>query len=210
MEPIQCFLLEATTLIDRSLRRFVSGASSDRNNCPLAYGYHNAEVFIDRVEATVEALHAGPESEKGNPLWPILCGCGYEFGPEDDYQIFTARVMRRADTGELMTWREAPAGAMRFADWLIEGGKRNPYWHAGADGHCLMVKCPPDGWEWAVDGRASNCTMPSDNEHDCWVRHGEAPRVTVDKAGRTCAAGAGSIQTPRWHGFLRDGFLITA
>jgi len=56
-----------------------------------------------------------------------------------------------------------------------------------------------------IDSRASNCTLPDDNVHKCWVRHGEAPNFTVDKNGATCAAGAGSIQTSNWHGFLRNG-----
>jgi hypothetical protein len=32
--------------------------------------------------------------------------------------------------------------------------------------------------------------------------------LTVDKNGDTCAAGAGSILTPAWHGFLRNGELV--
>jgi hypothetical protein len=79
----------------------------------------------------------------------------------------------------------------------------------GPDGRCLVVVCP-NGCEWMIDGPASNCTMPQDrgpfsSSHRCWVRHGEPPNITVDKAGRTCAAGAGSIQAGDYHGFLRDG-----
>jgi hypothetical protein len=47
--------------------------------------------------------------------------------------------------------------------------------------------------------------MPDDGEHRCWVRHGEPPRITVDKNGPTCQAGAGSILAGDYHGFLRDG-----
>jgi len=31
---------------------------------------------------------------------------------------------------------------------------------------------------------------------------------TVDKNGDACAAGAGSILTPTWHGFLQNGELV--
>jgi hypothetical protein len=41
--------------------------------------------------------------------------------------------------------------------------------------------------------------------HKCWVRHGEPPNHTVDKRGNTCGAGAGSILSGSYHGFLRDG-----
>lgn len=110
-------------------------------------------------------------------------------------------VYRRTDTGELMTLRDAPPGAMWDAWWYSESFK-------GPDGMCLVVKCPPDGTEWLIDSRASNCTMPNDNEHNCWIRHGAPPNITVDKNGRSCAAGAGSIQTKTWHGFLRNGMLV--
>jgi hypothetical protein len=81
-------------------------------------------------------------------------------------------------------------------------------------GHCdthtppctqhLYVVTPGGHW-WDIDGRASNCTMKDDKQHRCWVRHGEPPNVTVDKAGLTCKAGAGSIKVDGYHGFLRNG-----
>jgi hypothetical protein len=80
-------------------------------------------------------------------------------------------------------------------------------WH-GPDGKFLIAVCP-GGHHWHIDGKASNCTKPSDEVHKCWIRHGEPPNLTVDKNGDTCAAGAGSIQTPNWHGFLRNGVFTT-
>lgn len=108
-------------------------------------------------------------------------------------------------------------GNMRPGDmWWV------PYYHG--DNKALL--CPwdncddprghlfatlPDGWVWELDSRASNCGSPGDRQHRCWVRHGEPPALTVDKAGATCPAGAGSIQSGRgWHGFLRAGKLVTA
>lgn len=77
----------------------------------------------------------------------------------------------------------------------------------GPDGRVLAVRLP-NGYGWAPDSRASNCTRPDDDTHRCWVRHGEVPRITVDKNGDTCSAGAGSILSNGWHGFLRDGVLV--
>jgi len=73
------------------------------------------------------------------------------------------------------------------------------------DGPALWVQTPGGGW--CIDSRASNCTMPYDYAHRCWVRHGEPPDITVDKNGVTCQAGAGSIQCGSYHGFLQGGVL---
>lgn len=100
-----------------------------------------------------------------------------------------------------MTGR-APVGAMYFFDNPDPISSYRP--HPGPN---LFVNVP-GGHGWCIDSRASNCSRPEDNEHHCWVRHGDPPNVTVDKNGETCAAGAGSIQTGDWHGFLRDGRLV--
>jgi hypothetical protein len=78
----------------------------------------------------------------------------------------------------------------------------------GDDRRSLVVKCP-DGHDWMIDARASNCTMKDDNLHHCWVRHGrpEDGNLHVDKNGLTCAAGGGSIDTGKWHGHLHNGEL---
>lgn len=103
------------------------------------------------------------------------------------------------------------------AEWM-----RGLDWATGPDGIALMVRLP-NRWEWHVDGPASNCTNPDwqpvdgqpnttrwrGRTHYCWVRHGD-PRtgnVHVDKNGKTCSAGAGSIAAPGYHGFLNHGYL---
>ena len=88
-------------------------------------------------------------------------------------------------------------GAMWFEETAWDG------W-TGPDGKALYVVCP-NKHVWCIDSRASNCTKSADDEHRCWIRHGTPPNVTVDKAGLTCAAGAGSIQCGDYHGFLRNG-----
>ena len=54
-----------------------------------------------------------------------------------------------------------------------------------------------------VDERS--CGLPNDNDHACWCREGVPPRVNISKNCRSCAAGAGSIATGNYHGFLVDG-----
>jgi len=107
----------------------------------------------------------------------------------------------RVPDGREVPSNELPPGAMYDAAYLHD-------LYPMPDGICLMVVCP-DGHHWLVDGPASNCTLPQDRAHRCWVRHGNprCERVTVDKHGLTCQAGAGSILTPNYHGFLQGGVL---
>jgi hypothetical protein len=100
----------------------------------------------------------------------------------------TAPLYRRADTGEVLTFADAPAGAMVGFEWG------------------LTVKLP-NGRSWNIDSEATNCTRKGVKSHRCWIRHGTPPDITVDKNGDTCAAGAGSIQAGDYHGFLRNGHL---
>jgi len=184
------FLLEETGFARRYARCYATGS------CSLPDGYHNFMVFVDIVPHVLGpyGVYLGvPDLGVAAP-WPLACGCGYQFD-ERNRQTFVDSIYRRSDTGEEMTLREAGPGAMWDAHW---------YPWKGSDGRSLIVRCP-NGEEWAIDGRASNCTLKEDDVHRCWVRHGEPPRITVDKNGPTCAAGAGSIQAGDYHGFLRDG-----
>jgi hypothetical protein len=209
-----CFFLEETGRVRRSLRRYATGA------CPAVphRGYHDASVPVDDAPAVLDGdgyqVATMEKPPREDQRWPRRCACGRSFGDDDPFQVFEETLYRRSDGGELVTIRAAPPGAMWYADWLIRGldysdpGAGSPWpWKPGPDGHCLVVRCP-DGHDWTIDSRARNCTMPLDNLHYCWCRHGVPPKVTVNKEGcRTCLAGAGSIQTPNWHGFLRDGIL---
>lgn len=124
------------------------------------------------------------------------------YSPEDGEGI-SSPIMRRMDTGEERSGRDLPVGAL----W-VNGGAPSRY--QGADG--LSIYCRlPGGHSWLIDGRASNCTMPNDNEHKCWVRHGTVgEKLHVDKNGLTCTAGAGSIMVEGYHGFLHNGELVEA
>jgi len=180
---------------------------------PGEYSYHQALVILADAPITWTAERPSGHSHwfadsddrfgvpdfaypgHDDPRWPARCECGCEFTADDPWQEWSERLYRRADSGSMVTLRDAPPGAMWDCGWNS--------WK-GPDGRCLVVKCP-NGSEWIIDSRASNCTMPKDNEHRCWVRHGEPPLITVDKNGKTCQAGGGSIQAGDYHGFLRGG-----
>lgn len=202
---MKTFWLEPTALDQRSLRRYASGSTV--GPCPV-HGYHNALVHIGSV-SRVDEPHVSLTADLARELddrWPVKCDCGYEFRVDDEWQDFRRRLYRRSDTGELTTIQDAPPGASWDATWYHDLPT-----YRGPDGRSIMVKCP-DGHEWCIDSRASNCTMPSDDVHKCWVRHGTPEKcdLTVDKNGFTCNAGAGSIATPGYHGFLRNGEFTPA
>jgi hypothetical protein len=111
----------------------------------------------------------------------------------------------RRDTGETRKSNSQwPVGAMWYSFWLWKGAA----WDNETEPH-LLVRVPNGGGtrDWDIDSRCANCALPNDRQHRCWVRHGAPPLITVDKAGITCAAGAGSIAMPNWHGFLTNGIL---
>ena len=72
-------------------------------------------------------------------------------------------------------------------------------------GHLMFVL--PCGCLFDGGRRASNCGLPKDRTHRCWVVEGTPPNVSLTKNGQTCSAGAGSIGHPCWHGFLHAGVL---
>lgn len=204
---VTCFLIIPTDTVRLWFRRYAS-----ESKCTLQgegrMSYHNEETFWQDVPLIrdgrgYDETHCVYQEKvkNDNPLWPYRCKCDYIFTEGDARQIHSHRLYRRADNNELTTINDAEPGAMWDADWLHDIPSR-----VGPDGKSLHVVCP-GGHHWNIDGPCSNCTKPNDKVHKCWVRHGEAPALTVDKNGVTCSAGAGSIQTPNWHGFLRNGVL---
>jgi hypothetical protein len=194
---VKCFFMDQTIKATRSLRRY-----SPDSTCPLGY-YHDAQVVLDVVEDKTDLYSRTEDAGSEFSGWPTTCKCGYSFTESDECQLFVQSLFRRADNGEMITLRDAPPGAMWYAKWMPE----NMYWDNKKDMDHLMVRLP-DGTDWCVDSRANNCTLPDDRLHRCWVRSGIPPNVTVGKDGVTCSAGAGSIQSPKWHGYLRKGELV--
>lgn len=197
MDKIKCFLIEVTDRQIISLRRYAWTNDSDK--CPVN-GYHTRMVFSHTWQS--DGAPRTPDAEdKKDPRWPKVCECGYVFKPTDEWQFFNEWEYKRTDSGEFTTLRSAPVGAIWRADWYEDMKE-----FCGTDGKSYVCKTP-DG-DWCIDQRASNCTLPKDDVHKCWCRHGEAPDFTVDKNGNTCSAGAGSILKPKWHGFLTGGYLV--
>lgn len=202
---IQCFFLERTDLFRRSLRRFIW---THEPQCPQpGCSYHNVATVIDaaipeRFLGEGERYMSPADFPNDDPRWPLTCGCGHVFRPTDPYQLCWDRLYRKQGTEELYDpGREAPAGAIWYQDWLIGAD-----WGPGPDGHYLAIQTP--GGVWHPDARASNCTRQDDKVHRCWVRHGAVPHLHIDKEGETCSAGAGSVISGKWHGFLHHGKLI--
>lgn len=220
MSGTACFLLEDTGRQNHYLRRY---AQVD-GGCTGAANYHSAKIFT-RLLAEGEQ----PRTLHEDPRWPSACErCAYVFTEDDRRQDLTQTVYRRTDTGEELELSAAPVGAMWFAGWM----EKHPS-QCGPDGRYLVVRTP--GGDWTVDSRCSNCDSACEHcgvpyllhqeggkhgynpaackqykdarPHKCWVRHGEAPNVTVDKAGVTCGAGGGSIMAGSYHGFLQNGRL---
>ena len=114
-------------------------------------------------------------------------------------QLVIARGSGKFDfNNKLLDFNQLPIGAI----W-------NAYWHRykSNDGLSVCVMLPGTH-VWQIDQRSSNCTLPNDDIHRCWIRHGILPDVTVDKLGNTCSAGSGSISISGWHGMLTNGYLI--
>lgn len=225
MSQVACFFIEPTDRVRQKLRRYKSSrwdAALNKaiydNPCPLSGGSHNAETLIedapvlpderDGYEGYIRNGASGEmERYASDPRWPAQCACGYQFTDADARQVFCDLIYSRADTGEEMTLRDAPAGAMWFAQWVAH------FFRPQLSGGPLVVKLP-DGTEWQIDSMATNCAMKDDfkqERHHCWVIEGapnaQPPRITIGKGGPTCGAGAGSIQSPGYHGFLRNGVL---
>jgi len=186
----KCYLLEDTGRAEVHLRRYTQkGAACGK------FGYHNATVLSHIDDEGVS--RPATQAERLDDRWPRKCDhCEYVFKPDDECQWFQRSLWLRRDTFELVTMDDAPAGAMWLATWL-QNRHQQP---------SLCVKTI--GGVWNVDSPASNCTRKGE-PHDCWVRHGTPPEVTVDKQGDTCGAGSGSIIIGGWHGWLRNGWLET-
>lgn len=194
------------------LRRYrASGDTSCAGSYCNAMTYIGDAPIVRTPDGSVEVcddLKPLPSDSR----WPTKCeSCGAPFAPTDPYQLFTQPIYCSIDGSQEMTLRDAPAGAVWNAWWIADRRRqeqRGCGWMVGPDGRSLVVRMP-DGSDWMIDSRARNCTLRDDDIHFCWVRHGKPEDGTlhVDKSGHTCAAGAGSIDTGKWHGFLHGGEL---
>jgi hypothetical protein len=212
--PYRCYFLEETSRVRIDLRRYHHDGQCPRN--PGENSYHDAtfDNFMV-IESPIPPLGESESYDveayrvpKDDSRWPRQCSCGYAFPDEAHWQMFAHRLYRRSDNGTETVLREATPGALYYADWLCHSETKQflPWDWDNQNEPPLYCKLP-NGNEWCIDGRASNCTMPNERTHRCWVRHGEVPNIHVDKNGYTCAAGAGSIASGNYHGFLHNGCL---
>lgn len=216
---VQCFVLEEANLARRYVGASKSIWSDDATTPHCAAGdgklHWSERVLIDTIPCHLETVtesdgytwahwnvsYDGLSTLDDSLPFPRQCkNCGYVFDQKDRY-LATDTLYRMPD-GSLIQWQEAPAGAVQIAPWLDRI-------YTPQLEHCINVKLPDGVW-WTVDGQSSNCGIPDDTgqrQHHCWVIEGSLPNITVGKNGPSCSAGAGSIQTDKWHGFLRNGVL---
>jgi len=192
--PWQCFMVRETGWSLYSLRRFRWGMyHEDGEACPTVpgkYSIHNASVDIGygptlRGEPDKDGYRwlASPPVEAWRPdsRWPTRCVCGYEFRPQDEWQV-NLDPYYIADDGRQWPMKQLPIGAMLDAWWMKRMSK-----FIGSDGLSLQVKLPPGGpheW-WNIDG-------PSRGDGPGWTRTGTPPLISVTP----------SIATGSYHGFL--------
>ena len=213
----KCFMIAPIAKQYQWLRRFKYGGAT---KCADGQIGHDAWARILDFASPVPAIGQYESGDRspflfaGDSRWPVKCAsCAYEFVDADARQVSNLRVYADADGREFCLPGHifhdvpvAPAGAMYWS-WWSHGSHFCFFWDNCQDprGH-LNVVCP-GGRIWDIDSRASNCKWKEDRSHRCWIKHGEAPMLTVDKAGKTCAAGAGSIVAGSYHGFLQNGAL---
>lgn len=165
--------------------------------------YHSAEVELARSDKLEDKDLGGPEESAPIDAVPTTCDRCHAPRPDNETE---RKIFHRP-------LRTDPSGQV-----VLEPGPGDCYYisHAvtccswdNCDGRHLVVVCP-DGCDWDTSSRANNCTKKDDKLHRCWVVHGD-PSIgglpTIDKGGLTCAAGAGSILTSRYHGRLASGVL---
>ncbi len=135
------------------------------------------------------------------------------------YQVFHKTLYATPDR----SWIGMPTiGDAYYADWYgcaERGGNCVAGWtnchgphliiHTPYPGGPHRAGRPDEGYWWDTNNRASNCDMPDDTQHRCWVVHGHPADgdLHIDKAGLTCNAGAGSLDNGRWHGHCHRGEL---
>lgn len=195
------------------LRHFLYVCWTDKAHpCLNGWPYHEVretlgDTALDARQTTVFDDRIPPKDQSEG--WPTaICErCG-QAPYSEEIKVTRYRVCEDLfDTPE----RLAQPGDMY---WVTHDSDWCPGHWSNCDGKHLFVILP-NGWDWDVDSRASNCTMRDETTHRCWVRHGDPDNgiIHVDKAGHTCRAGAGSIDAkmykgnPAWHGFLHNNRL---
>lgn len=196
----------------RSEKVYEDGYSSNKwlDDCPSSYGLghngiHNACTPLGSKEGTTDYNCFGKVEDFSIEKWPTQCNDCAQSVPQ------AIRPTKAGEEGievirQVFTWRlyNTASGKPEPGDlyWIKHEIGDCPYWDNCNGMHLHGIV--PNGDDWDIDCRASNCTMPEDRQHRCWIKTGspEDGTLHVDKNGATCAAGAGSIMLSQWHGFL--------
>ena len=167
----------------------------DENNHDKTY--HEYEMKISKE--TFDKRGLGELGEK-MPKEMNCSRCGQKYnGEELNYH------MRGETKWNTPNEKDDKPGYMFESEWIHNNGKCM-YWDNCESPHLQIVL--PNGGIWDSDSRASNCTKKEDKIHRCWIKHGDITNLTIDKNGNTCAAGAGSIMSGKFHGFIRNGRIV--
>ncbi len=184
---IQCFWMTPVESAKQTLRRYHKHPDYTEKTCPAnRMGIHDTSIQIEDVDYPFGEKRLFGEDGKishDDPRWPAKCEtCDYLFQPSDYWQHNITRYFTGAPDGKLYTTRDMPPGAMFDADWFPA---------KGPDGMALAVVLPPGGGDdiWMPDHGPGG--------HPPWTRTGVAPNITCTP----------SILTPRYHGFLTNGWL---
>jgi hypothetical protein len=159
-------------------------------------GAHEANAHLADSAALNDEAVGGSEADHPREQWPSCCDLCGEAAPEGAHRYILRSHLYDTPSGK-------PEPGDVFFLRYHGAGDPCPWWD-NCDGLHLHAILPGGHW-WDIDSRASNCTLKGERTHRCWVRHGTPPDLHVDKAGHTCAAGAGSISVPGYHGFLHHG-----
>lgn len=200
---IRCFLLERVNEVVTQHE----ADCTDRDDCYRCRPWESVVFDVRRADTglivATNVTYIGHTAEVG-AMWFATTLEDHRPRGRSDYDYAD-----ETEKARLRQWAKDNPDYYGVARWgLLEDGlpARQPS-YTFDDSPTLHVITP--GGLWNIDSRASNCTMPYDYDHRCWVRHGQPPMITVDKQGVTCTAGGGSIQCGDFHGFLRDGELVT-
>lgn len=200
----KCFLIEPTGTV--VLEATATWPTCEKN--PFGDNHFGSFVVFQGPK------HYAPTENLVGKSFHFICRhCGADGGLRPADSSASGCYWRRTDTGDIeRNISGFGVGAMWFADWFQSGKPddqgRTLYGYDWDNQFTPPLVVATQGGDWNIDSRCSNCTMPQDRTHRCWVRHGEAPEITVDKDGLTCGAGYGSIDFgAKYHGFLRNGEL---
>lgn len=176
--------------------------------------YHNALVSLTETNTLSDWELGGQPEDYSDDRWPTACDrCGAtvpqgRHSHEIPYEVRVHRQVFRQRRYNTVSGRPEP-GDMFWATWrhyqMPDGFVTSCDWDNCVGKHLYVVL--PNGYDWDTSGRASNCGLPGDRLHRCWVLSGVPPNVTAGKTGHTCSAGAGSIAVTGYHGFLQNGRL---